>query len=130
MALFASPGMLAQTRPLRSAIANMVIQTIRVLEGSDQTVDSVMEEKSFVKVILMAENRGIVASRLPSESQKEAVRKASGSWPCRAIDSIRTRSQTTNQPPTYHHRGDMSSGFYAVLSDCEFPRITWRLVEK
>lgn len=49
----ANPGRLAQTRPRRSAIASMVIQTSRTLAGSRQMVLSVIEEKSFVKVILM-----------------------------------------------------------------------------
>jgi hypothetical protein len=52
-ARLAKPGMLAQTRPRLSAIANMVIQTILVGAGSHHTVLSVIDENSFVKVILI-----------------------------------------------------------------------------
>jgi len=45
--------MLAQTRPLRSLMASIVIHTSLVLAGSHQTVLSVIEENSFVNVMLM-----------------------------------------------------------------------------
>src|SRR5208282_5852257 len=50
-ARFAIPGIAPQTRPRRSAIARNVIQTTRVSLSSHQIVDSVMELKSFVKVM-------------------------------------------------------------------------------
>ncbi len=45
--------MLAHTRPCLSAIASMVIHANLVVSGSHQIVDSVMDEKSFVKVTLI-----------------------------------------------------------------------------
>ena len=50
LARFANPGIEPQTRPLRSAIASIVIHTIRVESGSHQTVLSVMLLNSLVNV--------------------------------------------------------------------------------
>jgi hypothetical protein len=44
----ARPGIDADTMPFASAIASIVIQTIRVLSGSRQIVESVMLENSLV----------------------------------------------------------------------------------
>jgi hypothetical protein len=46
--------MLAKTRPLRSAIASMVIQTTLISGDSTQIVDDVIDENNFVKVKLMS----------------------------------------------------------------------------
>ena len=54
LALFARPGMLPHTRPWQSAIASIVTHTILVSESSHQIVDSVIEENSFVNVMLKA----------------------------------------------------------------------------
>jgi len=53
LARFANPGMLPNTLPRESAIASIVIQHRRVVSGSHQTVDSVMEANSFVNVTLI-----------------------------------------------------------------------------
>lgn len=53
LARLASPGRLAHTRPCLSAIANIVIHTMRTGVSSHQIVLSVMELKSFVKLVLI-----------------------------------------------------------------------------
>ena len=53
LARLARPGIDPHTLPLESAIANMVIQQSLVVSGSHQTVDSVIEANSLVKVTLM-----------------------------------------------------------------------------
>jgi hypothetical protein len=50
----AMPGIDPHTLPYLSAIASIPIHTMRVSDGSNHTVDSVIEEKSFVKVTLIA----------------------------------------------------------------------------
>jgi hypothetical protein len=52
LARLANPGMLAHTLPFLSLIASIVIQTNLTASGSVQIVDSVIEVKSFVKVML------------------------------------------------------------------------------
>lgn len=52
-ALFAKPGIDPHTRPFLSAIASIVIHTIRISAFSHQIVLSVMDENSFVKVVLI-----------------------------------------------------------------------------
>jgi hypothetical protein len=75
--------MLAQTRPLESAMASMVIQTMRVLLDSHQTVDAVIDENSLVNVTLIKPPHCRVTALLVLRSCNSwlVLRCPSSCWP-------------------------------------------------
>jgi hypothetical protein len=58
LAASARPGTEALTLPSASAVANIVIQTIRVLSSSRQIVDITISEKSFVYPAILPHQKG------------------------------------------------------------------------